>query len=477
VKYGILSHKLEGMSDMMGRQEREQDHLFVVGSLRDLVPEDHILRQVDRVLDLSWLRSEVADCYAETQGRPGIDPEAALRLMLAGFFHGIVHDRRLMREAQVNLAFRWFAGYRLDEALPDHSTLTRIRQRWGEKCFERIFERTVKACVDAGLVNGETLHVDATLIRANADIESFVRTQVDRQWKENKPDDGSPDDDPPSSDGPRSRTDPEATLAKGGRSQHSEPRYKQHTAVDGKKQIIVDVAVTTGVVREGKGLLDQLARVERRLARHVGTVTADATYGTAHNYAALEQRGTEAVIPPIPVRRSPEGSGLPLSQFQYEEETHSLKCPAGLPMKTTHRDGNQTIFKATSNNCNVCPLRGACLTMGRQTANLPRYVKITDGYGALLRARTRHRERRARDRLRLAQHRWQVEGVHGEAKEQHGLRRAVRRGRKELAIQAYLTAAVMNLKRLAKAQNPGTEQGHPPVCPVSRYSGFLSVAA
>ena len=113
---------------MLGRQERWQEDLFVACPLRDLVPDDHILRRVDKVLDLSWLREEVKDCYCSHNGRPGIDPEAAVRLMLAGMFQGIVHDRKLMREAQVNLAIRWFAGYRLNDTLPHHSSLTRIRQ-------------------------------------------------------------------------------------------------------------------------------------------------------------------------------------------------------------------------------------------------------------------------------------------------------------------------------------------------------------
>jgi transposase len=116
---------------MLGHQPRPQPTLFIPGSIDALIPDDHILKRVDRILDVSWLRGVVAEEYSLTQGRPSIDPEAAVRLMLAGFFHGIVHDRKLLREAQVNLAIRWFAGYRLDEALPDHSSLTRIRQRWG----------------------------------------------------------------------------------------------------------------------------------------------------------------------------------------------------------------------------------------------------------------------------------------------------------------------------------------------------------
>ena len=136
-------------------------------------------RSID-VLDLSWLRDEVAEVYASDVGRPAIDPEAALRLMLAGFLLGIVHDRRLMREAQVNLAIRWFAGFGLQDGLPDHSSLTRIRQRWGADRFRRIFERTVKACIAAGIAKGEIVHVDASLIRADVSWESLAFRHAER---------------------------------------------------------------------------------------------------------------------------------------------------------------------------------------------------------------------------------------------------------------------------------------------------------
>ena len=106
------------------------------------------------------IREEVKDCYCPDNGRPGIDPETAVRLMLAGLLLGIVHDRKLMREAHVNVAIRWFAGFGLTEALPDHSSLTRIRQRWGAERFRRIFQRTVAACLKAKIATGEIVHID-----------------------------------------------------------------------------------------------------------------------------------------------------------------------------------------------------------------------------------------------------------------------------------------------------------------------------
>lgn len=170
---------------MIGRQSRDQLEFFVCGSLRDLVPDDHILARVDQVLDLSWLQDDVAELYSPGVGRPGIDPEAAVRLMLAGFLLGIVHDRRLLREAQVNLAIRWFAGYGLHERLPNHSSLTRIRQRWGAERFRRIFMRSVTACIEAGIAKGEIVHVDASLIRADVSWDSLVVRHVDAVDKAN----------------------------------------------------------------------------------------------------------------------------------------------------------------------------------------------------------------------------------------------------------------------------------------------------
>ena len=170
---------------MLGKQDRTQEDLFVACPLRDLVPDDYVLKRVDKILDLAWLRDEVRDLYDDRTGRPSIDPEAAVRLMLAGFFHGIVHDRKLMREARMHIGIRWFAGFRLHEKLPDHSSLTRIRQRWGPERFKRVFQKTVEACMDAGLVDGETVHVDATLIRADVSWESLVEQHAEKVIAEN----------------------------------------------------------------------------------------------------------------------------------------------------------------------------------------------------------------------------------------------------------------------------------------------------
>ena len=290
---------------LIGNQKRWQEDLFVAGPLSSIIPDDHILKLVDKVLDLSWLREEVKDLYCSDNGRPGIDPEAAVRLMLAGFFQGIVHDRKLMREAQVNIAIRWFAGYRLDEKLPDHSSLTKIRQRWGSERFKKIFQKTVKSCVDAGLVSGDTVHIDATLIRADVSWESLTERHVEETIQANADkeyDEKSKRPGRPRTKGSKvkkvSRTDPQATMTTSCRTFHMEPSYKQHSAVDDKSGVIVDVDITTGEQNEGNQLTEQLERIEDNTGKKIKTVSADSAYAHGMNFKFLEDKNIDAIIVP-----------------------------------------------------------------------------------------------------------------------------------------------------------------------------------
>ena len=436
---------------MLGTQKRWQEELFVTGSLSSLIPDDHILKQVDKVLDLSWLRKEVADLYCETNGRPGIDPEAAVRLMLAGFFQGIVHDRKLLREAQVNIAIRWFAGYRLDEKLPDHSSLTKIRQRWGVERFKKIFLKTVQSCIDANLVNGETVHVDATLIRADVSWESLTTEHAETVIKENP----SVEDESKSRGRPkkhpkpkkRSTTDPDATMTTSSHNCRMEPFYKQHGAVDDNCGVVVDVDITTGEQNEGSQLPEQIERIESNIGRKIKTLSADAGYAHGKNFEHLEEKNIDAIIPPQKENNNPKH--FPIRRFKYDAKNKIVKCPTGKILTCRSQDDKGSLYRARSKDCKYCPLRNRCIS---ETARV-RTIKINPGYEALLRARRRHQTPDKKFRQTYNRHRWKVEGMHGEAKTQHGLRRAVRRGLANVAIQAYLTAAVINLKRLATFAN------------------------
>jgi len=433
---------------VIGKQQRWQEDLFVAGPLSSLVPDDHILKRVDAILDLSWLPELVKDAYCTDNGRRSIDPEAALRLMLAGFFEGTTQDRKLMRQAQVNLAIRWFAGYRLHESLPDHSSLTRIRQRWGAERFRQIFQCIVRQCVDAGLVGGKTVHIDATLIRADVSWESLVQVHTEKVLEENASEDELSDDsslprNKPPKPQRRSTTDPDATLTTSSHSFHMEPCFKQHGAVDDLCGIIVDIDVTTGQANEGKQLPEQLERIEANTCQKPDTATADKGYAHGANYEQLEQRQIEAIIPPQTTKT--KSSCIPSCRFSYDAKHRRVTCPAKRTLTYRGTSEKGDIYRAEVKDCQRCPLRQRCFS---NTARC-RIILIGHGYEALLRARRVHARGDQRRKALYIRHRWRVEGIHGEAKTLHGLRRAARRGLWNVAIQAYLTAVVMNLKRLA----------------------------
>lgn len=436
---------------MIGNRTRDQLEFFVCGSLRDLVLDDHILARVDPVLDPGWLYAEVADLYAPGVGRPGIDPETAVRLMLAGFLLGIVHERRLMREAQVNLAIRWFAGFGLNERLPDHSTLTRIRQRWGAERFRRIFERTVQDCMVAGIAKGEIVHVDASLIRADVSWDSLVVRHVEAVRSAN-------DDDIAEAEAIRQTrnskktgkfkkmcpTDPDATMATNGRNRRLEPSYKQHGVVDDVFGVVLEADVTTGETNEGEELLARLDAVERTTGVKIDTVTADAGYAYAKIYGGLERREIAAIIP---AKAEPIRSPVPMRRFRYDAKHDVLKCPRGKKLKAGRAVKHGRFFTSRARDCRRCDLAHLCLSTGR----VNKAVVLGDDYPALLRARRRREKWSDEDRDLYRRHRWRSEGYHGEAKTWHGLARAVRRGLQNMRIQAFLTAAAVNLKRLAAA--------------------------
>ena len=373
---------------MLGSKPRGQSELLIAGSLRDFIPDSHVLARVDKVLELSWLQAEVRACYAaDGAGRPGIDPEVALRLMLAGLLLGIVHDRRLMREAQVNIAIRWFAGFGLTDVLPDHSSLTRIRQRWGADRFRTMFVRIVQACMAAGIARGEVVHIDATLIRADVLWESLGVRHADASMAQD--DDTAP--------GEASTT-----------------------------------AQTAKVRRERDG--KQSGRYKK-----ICLTDPDASMATSARNRRLD--------PVIPAKKEPIRSRVPLRRFRYDAKHDILRCPKGRILRPTRQIEHGRFFYSKSKDCRSCPMRDDCLSPGR----VNKAVVVSDDHPALLRAR-RRKERWSEEDARLYQrHRWRSEGFHGEAKCWHGLARAIRRGLQNMRVQSFLTAMAVNLKRLAAA--------------------------
>lgn len=315
----------------------------------------------------------------------------------------------------------------------------------GGSAVRRIFDRTVLACVSAGIAKAEVVHVDASLIRADVSWEALAKRWVDQVGETNASADAAERDGKQSGKYKKvCTTDPEATMSTSGRNQRLEPSYKQHTSVCDTAGVIVDVEVTTGELNEGGELAPALERVEQLTGAHVRTATADAGYAYAKVYGTLERRGTVAVIPP---KAEPVRSAVPLRRFSYDAKHDRLTCPRGKSLKPGRRVKHGRFFTSRARDCRKCDLAALCLSSGR----VNKAVVVGDDYPALLRARRRREKWSKEDYALYTRHRWRVEGIHGESKTQHGLARAVRRGLSNMKIQAYLTAAAINLKRLAAA--------------------------
>jgi transposase len=159
---------------MQGRHHAHTQ-LFVYTDIESLIPETYLLRKINRILDLSFIREVTKSYYSDDNGPPSIDPEMFFRMQVISYLYGIDSDRQLCEEIQVSLAYRWFLGLNLEDEVPDHSSLTRIRDRYGEEVFKEVFERIVEQCQKKGLVEGKKVIADATLIKADASLDSMAK--------------------------------------------------------------------------------------------------------------------------------------------------------------------------------------------------------------------------------------------------------------------------------------------------------------
>jgi transposase len=486
---------------MLGPAKRRRLNEPITVSLDDLVPTGHFYRHLEAKLDLSFVREWVQKRYDE-RGRPSIDPVVFFKLQLVMFFEGIRSERKLIETASLNLAHRWYLGYALDEALPDHSSLTRIRQRLGIEIFERFFEQVVDLCQDAGLVWGRELYFDATKVAANADVDSLVprfyhaaKTHVADVCVEepivasgegellapaddlpsellrlpSEGGDGASVADPPpwrlleerrldpsrgaawgyerTSAWRASMTDPDATpmRTKNG----TLLGYHDHYVVDGSKQrIILAALVTPADVMENVPLRDLLWRVCFRRKLHPHQVTGDTAYGTVENIVAVEDAGIRAYFPlPDFDSRTPFfGKGA----FAYDAVQDIYRCPQGqlLPRRKTKYTEQEVLYRADAAVCNACLVKAECTASnhGRiiHRSFYADYLERVRGYHATEAYQKAIRKRKV----------W-VEPLFAEAKEWHGLRRLRLRGLLNANIQGLLIAAGQNLKRFLAATGWG----------------------
>ena len=365
---------------MMGQQAGGQERLFYSFNLEDHVPAEHLLRGIDQCLDLSELRQYLTEYYSHT-GRPSIDPELMMRMLIIGYSYGIRSERRLCEEVHLNLAYRWFCRLGLEDAVPDHSTFSKNRHgRFRESgVFRWMFDEVVRRCMAAGLVKGEGFAVDASLIAANASHQHSVPPGEPCDWTNPEIDTramreylAALDDEALAAVVPRkvSLSDPQSrwTAATGGIAFFA---YSTNYLIDTAHGVILDVEATpahrTAEVESTKLMVD---RVEERFHLKPERLIADTAYGTAPMLGWMVEE--KAIAPHIPVFDKTEriDGTFQRDDFQWNEELDEYRCPAGnalrrewRPFKNprTHITKADTIvYRSSKSDCSACPMKPRC---------------------------------------------------------------------------------------------------------------------
>jgi transposase len=435
---------------MMGHHSRAES-LFYYFRLEDQVPENHLLRLIDRHVNFEFIRAKLKDSYSDA-GRPSIDPELLLRMLLVGYLYGVTSERKLVEELRMHLAWRWFTGLGFDQEIPHHSTFSKNRHgRFQESnLFQELFEEIVARCVAAGLVKGEHMSVDGSFIQANADHHSRVPSEqlaevakVNRTVREylTELEQENPIEPPVPPQEKVSTTDPDSTYAtKGGPARLG---YYDNYLVDNASCVIVGVQATPArLSHESIAARDMIERYRERYGYLPQTLAADTTYGNGELLQWLDGRGIAAYIR---VKENPNGPSdlYGLDKFTYVPEENCYICPEGKPLKYVGiNPRNRThLYYSTVKRCRDCPQKSRC-TRGKY-----RVIAIHTCEAARQRAHTLAQT----PAFAIAQRaRRKVEALFAELKNYIGLRRLRLRRMRFVREQFYLAATVQNLKRLVR---------------------------
>ena len=438
---------------MMGHWQKQTELWVEPINLGRRIPPDHLLRKINQVLDLGFVRREVTGFYG-SNGHVSVDPVIIIKLMLLLFLDDVRSERELMRIVPLRLDYLWFLGYGLEDEIPTHSVLSKARKRWGAEVFERLFARSVEQCVEAGLVDGHKLYIDASLVAANASRNSVIEVVVRREVSKLEEQEQEDDQDSGSSRGGsvnrklRSTTDPDSTVVRHQQGKPT-PSYKNHRAVDDKAGVVTAVKTTTGAIDEGSQLMELIEKHEQLTAATTKVAVADARYGNTANLIALAQRQIRAHVADLRSRlRKARSEGIyPPERFIYQPESDCYRCPSGEILSRHHfvvRRGYYE-YRPHRGTCARCKLRQFC-TRDRNGRTLKRYADQE----LLDKARQQSHSPQARCDRRKRQ--WFQERNFAEAAVQYGFKRARWRGLWRQSIQDYLIAAIQNLRIIAKNQ-------------------------
>ncbi|MDX8124219.1 IS1182 family transposase [Janthinobacterium sp. GMG2] len=353
---------------MMGRQETKRE-LFVLISLNEYVPEDHLLRAVDQYLDLSEFRESLAQSYSHT-GRPSVDPELMARMLIIGYCYGIRSERRLCEEVGMNLAYRWFCRLGLKDKVPDHSSFSKNRHgRFRDHdVFRQLFDSVLRRCMAEGLVQGEGFANDASMIKADAQRQRSCSGDSAIDWGD--PEQASRpvreylaalDQVNPVPPKRISLTDPSATwTAAAGPAIFA---YSTNYLIDLKAGMIVDVeASAVSKIAEVEATKTMINRVEEKFAIKPQRLVGDTNYGVAAMLGWLVDE--KKIAPHVPVWDKSEhhDGAFSRTDFMFDSENNRYVCPAGKYLKPAQRSQQKNPFRyrASLYDCQACQLKLKC---------------------------------------------------------------------------------------------------------------------
>jgi transposase len=430
---------------MMGRSQKTEPKLFYHGvSLERRVPADHPLRRIGKLIDFTFVRCRVEELYG-VNGNVSVDPAVILKLMFLLIYEDLKSERALMEQLPLRMDWLWFCGYDLDDATPNHSVISKARRRWGQEIFDGFFNNVLSRCIEAGLVDGKTIHIDSSMIDADADkdkLQAHVRLVVqelngrldepveepqetETDWRRKHPVVVSP-------------TDPDARL--GRKNSQTVLGYKDHRVIDDKCGIVTASITTPANINDSLVMKDAVQEHQDNTGNRVKTVVADKGYGVIDNYKYLKEI---KALSCIPHKEHVKEGRFSYEDFCYDKKNDRYVCPAGQLLNRIGDARQITTYRCSLSICSQCQLRDKCTT-GEAARTLERnsdarYIQWAD------RCLSRYERRRLMNRRR-----YKAEGSFADAANNHGFKQARWRGLVKMAIQNLLIAAVQNVRKLLR---------------------------
>lgn len=444
---------------MLKKPGAQQTDLEIV-TIDSLVPKDHLLCKIDAVIDFSFIHDRVAGLYCPDNGRPPLDPTLMFKALFIGYLFGVRSERQLVREIEVNVAYRWFLRLKLTDPVFDASTLSQNRRRRFDdtSVAQDIFDAIVEQAIGHGLVDGTVLYTDSTHLKANANKGKYELAMIEksradywadldraieaeRQLHGQKPLQQK-EREPQEKQTKISRTDPEA----GYMVREGKPKgffYLDHRTVDGRHAIVTDTFATPANVHDSIVYLGRLDRQRARFGLEVRAVGLDAGYATAGIAHGLEERGILGVTGyrnPTP----PAQGMMRKSAFVYDAASDAYRCPQGreLTYATTDRNGYRQ-YKSDPAHCRTCPLLASCTGNAKAERTITRHVwqdarERTDAHRLTAWGKAVYKRRKET-----------VERSFADAKQLFGHRYARFRGLTRVSCQCLMAAAAQNIKKIA----------------------------